>query len=98
MASRTRGTGGAHVRGFQGAGPTVGGHPIHGIGDIDGIDLGDIVGVLSALETKKQEESGQRPETPAAIEFSGNSKLLLHLFYPVILEKNLISTLCFLFT
>lgn len=87
MASRTRGTGGAHVRGFQGAGPTVGGHPIHDIGDVDGIDLGDIAGVLSALETRKQEESGQRRGTPAAIEFSGNSKLLLDLFYPVNLRK-----------
>lgn len=51
VASRTRGAGGAHARGFQGTGTAVGGHPIHDIGDIDGVDLSDISRVLSALET-----------------------------------------------
>lgn len=55
MASRTGGAGGAHVRGFQGTGTAVGGHPIHDVGDIDGVDLSDVTGVLSALETGKRE-------------------------------------------
>lgn len=55
MASKTRGAGGAHVRGFQGTRTAVGSHPIHDIGDVDGVDLGDITGILSSLETKTQE-------------------------------------------
>ena len=53
----TRGAGGAHVRGFQGTWTAVGSHPVHDISDIDGVDLGDIIGILSPLETKTQGES-----------------------------------------
>lgn len=68
VASGTRGTGGAHVRGFEGAGAAVGGHASYDVGDVDGVDLGNIVGVLSALERRKQRLRKERPEPAAAIQ------------------------------
>jgi hypothetical protein len=59
VTSRTRGAGGAHVWSFKGTGTAVGGNPIHDIGDIDGVDLSNIIGVLPALETRKQEGRGR---------------------------------------
>lgn len=70
MTSRTGGAGGAQVRGFQGTGTAVGGHATHDIGDIDGVDLGNVIGVLSALEMRKQKQRKGRPETAVDTEIA----------------------------